>query len=47
MIVDQMVLEDGTVVSNIDGETVRLQDLEGDMVEIPAEHLKVTLSRMF
>lgn len=47
MILDQQVMSDGTIVCNIDGETVRLQDLEGDMVEIPAEHLKVTLSRMF
>ena len=47
MILDQQVMSNGTIVCNIDGKTARIQDLEGDMVEIPAECLKITLSKMF
>jgi hypothetical protein len=47
MILDQQVMSDGTIVCNIDGETARIQDDEGDIIEIPAETLKITLSKMF
>lgn len=47
MILDQKVLSDGTIVCNVDGEIARIQDMEGDIIELPAETLKTTLCKMF